>query len=688
MTFSLQPAIVYDEECLPNIWTLAAEGLHSSWSSVWEISEYRDDRAHLFKWLDWLYQTKTPMIGFNNVGYDYPLLHYLYKNPDATNWQLYLKSQEIISGDRFEHIIWDRNRLAPQVDLYRIFHFDNVAKRTSLKALQIAMRLPNVVEGKLPWNEPVSYADVDGELIPYNKHDTTATKSFALANIDALNFRVSLVEQHGIDVLNWNDTKIGENILIQKIGQEICFDFSSGRKQKRQTVRTSIALNEIIFPYIQFQHPELNRVLQYMREQVLTPDEFITDDGDVALGDKLKTKGVFKGLSAHVGGIDFDFGTGGLHASVAAQHVKATGKRRIRDIDVAALYPNIGIQNGLYPEHLGQPFVEAYATLPKERKEWQNRKGKKCPEANALKLGSNGAYGKSNDAFSCLFDPKFTMTITINGQLMLAMLAERLANVPTLQLIQINTDGITYIIDDDYEPHAAAICKDWEALTKLTLEDANYSDMWIRDVNNYIAKPVTAPGKNDVELKLKGAYWFPDPNNYLKSIASQQPPAWHKDLGNLISIKAAVAAMVDGIDPEFYIRCAFDPFDFMLRVKVNKADRLELGGSEIQRTTRYYVARNGYPMIKISPPTKGATIGEFKRAQKVSDLDYSRVMSEIGPGVWDSRIHTKNRSKHANRVTQIQAGFMTCECNDANKFDWENINYDFYIAEARKLIVS
>ena len=211
--------------------------------------------------------------------------------------------------------------------------------------------------------------------------------------------------------------------------------------------------------------------------------------------------------------------------------------------------------------------------------------------------------------------------------------------------------------------------------------------MWIRDVNNYVAKPVTEPGANSVEMKLKGAYWFPDPENYLKSVASQQPPAWHKDLGNLISIKAAVAAMVDGIDPDFYIRTATDPFDFMLRVKVNRADRLELGGQEIQRTTRYYVARNGHPMIKISPPPKGAEIGQFKRASKISDMEFARVTAEVGPGVWDARIHTKNRSVYADRITNIQAGFMICECNAASRFDFSNVNYDFYLAEAKKLII-
>ncbi|MDZ7906352.1 MAG: hypothetical protein U5N55_11680 [Cypionkella sp.] len=72
----------------------------------------------------------------------------------------------------------------------------------------------------------------------------------------------------------------------------------------------------------------------------------------------------------------------------------------------------------------------------------------KCQEANSLKLAANGTYGKTNDKFSALFDPKHTMAVTINGQLLLSMLAERLMGVPSLRIIQVNTDGITYYIHE------------------------------------------------------------------------------------------------------------------------------------------------------------------------------------------------------------------------------------------------
>lgn len=687
----LTNAQVYDIETFPNVFTLSSEALNSDVESTWEISHYRDDRRALIEWFDWLHHNQIPMIGFNNVHFDYAVCHFLYTNPQATVEQLYAKAMEIIqSNNRFAHTIWDRDRFAPQIDLFKIHHFDNKAKTTSLKALQINMRSPTVVDMPVVVNTNLSPEQIDRLLIPYNKHDVKETKQFAKYSKQAIDFRLGLIDQLGIDVLNYNDTKIGAKILEQRIGEDICYEQytphwldGSGktRKRPRQTIRNRIALSDIIFPYVSFRNPEFCRVLDYMKAQVLTPDDLVADaeiNGERSTFNAIKTKGVFTGLKAHVGGIDFHFGTGGIHGSVPAQRVIASDEWLIRDIDVEGLYPNIGIVNHLAPAHLGEAFTTEYAKLPAERKEWQKRKGKKCVEANSLKLAANGTYGKTNDKFSVFFDPQYTMTITINGQLLLCMLAEWLLDVPTFQIIQINTDGITYRIHSSMEPHAAEVCKRWEAFTLLKLESANYKRMFIRDVNNYIAE------SPDGKLKQKGAYWHPEPLNYADSISEQQPPAWHKDLGNCISIRAAVAAMVHGIDPETYIRAHTDAFDFMCRVKADRSSQLLLGGVRVQNTTRYYVAKDGAPLVKISPPN--GPLGAYKRSNGVHPSVYEKRMIETN-GEWCETVCTKNKSKYEQRETAIEAGWKIAECNDARNFRFDNVNYDWYVAQARKLII-
>lgn len=668
---SLEHAVVYDIETVPNCFSLNVVGLHSELDMTFEISHYRDDRHALFQWFAYWQMTQTPMIGYNNLGFDYPVIHELYNNQHMAVEDIYDHAMSIINSfSKFGHQIWESDRFAPQVDVYKIHHFDNPAKRTSLKALEINMRSETVMEMPIPFGVPLSEQQVREVLIPYNKHDVKETRKFAHISLDAINFRLHLSETLKGDVLNFNDTKIGAKLLEQRLGDDLCYSRDTGIRQPRQTFRDSIRLDEIIFPYVQFKSPEFNRILAWMRTQTLSADE-VTEN--------IKTKGVFTGVHAHVGGIDFHFGTGGIHGSVSAQRFETTAESAIVDIDVASLYPNIAIVNNLAPAHLGRRFVEEYARLPQERKEWQAKKGKKCPEANSMKLASNGTYGNSNNKFSVFYDPKFTMAITINGQLMLCMLAEMLLDVPTLRIIQINTDGITFCVHPSLIAYTQRVYMSWEALTRLTLEEARYSRMWIRDVNNYIAQ------STDGAVKLKGAYWYPAV--FPDDISNAQPPAWHKDFSAVVTIKAAVAHMVEGADIERFIYGHSDPFDFMCRAKVDRSSKLMIGDQEVQRITRYYVATSGGAMRKISPPVKGAKVGDFKRKNGVSEFEYDTIMGQIAPGTWDERIHTKNRSRYETREMGIEAGYLVAECNEARKFDFRNVNYEWYVEAAKKLVI-
>lgn len=672
----LSAAIVYDLECLPNVWLCCMSPLYGEGYDIYEISEFRDDRAQLMRRLNYLHQHQIAMIGFNSEAYDYSLLHLLFNDPNATYQQLHAKSQAIINsgyGDnRWAHTIWPRDRFAPQIDLLKLHHFDNRAKTTSLKALQFAMRSMSIVESALPFDRAVTQQEIEQDLIPYNKHDVQETKQFAHYSLDAIQFRIGLIEQFGIECLSWNDTKIGEKMLEQRLGQDACYEWRDGRKHRKQTVRSSVALKDIIFPYVRFEHPEFQRVHRFMLDQVLRPDEMDGEDGTA-----IRTKGVFTDLTADVGGLTFHFGTGGVHASVEAQRFHATDEWLIRDIDVASLYPSLAIVNRLAPAHLGEAFVAEYAKIPAERKE--HAKGTYMNAA--LKLAANGAWGKSNSAYSVFYDPQYAMQIPINGQLLICMLVEWLLSVPTISLVQANTDGVTYRIHRDHLEQAKQIEQAWQDYTCLVLEDASYSDMWIRDVNSYCARETSG------KLKLKGAYYFPDPEDYAGSISNSSPPGWHRDWSAVIIPRAAVLAMVHGVDPAHVIRAHTDAFDFMLRCKVGRSDRLLHGEQQVQRVFRYCVAREGATLVKIAPPVAGGEVGQWKRANGVTKAQYDAVMAETG-GAWDERVCTKNRSTYTERRTSIEQGWLVADCCDADRFDWSNVNYDYYIAEARKLIIA
>jgi len=675
---SLDHAIVYDIETTLQCFSFAFEYLNRDEGGVFEISPYRDDRTYLLAWFEYWRANSVPMIGFNSLAFDYQVIHQIWSYPYIAIEEIYSIAQQIIhSQNRFGGNVWESDRFAPQIDLLKLHHMDNPAKMTSLKALQVAMRSETVLEMPLPFDQALTADQIRDVLIPYNKHDVSETKKFARISMDAINFRLSLAATLRGDVLNMNDTKIGAKILEQRLGDDLCYSWESGRKAPRQTIRHAIPLADIIFPYVRFDHPEFARVLEWMRTQTLTADELSTngDGGQQTHYGSIKTKGVFTGVHATVGGLDFHFGTGGIHGSVTSQRFVATEDRAIVDVDVTGLYPSIAIVNRLYPEHLGEAFVREYAQLPIER-----AKHKKGTVQNALfKLAANGTYGNSNNRFSVFYDPKFTMAITINGQLMLCMLAEALLAVPTLSIVAINTDGITYTIHPSLIPYTRRVRSNWEALTRLTLEEVQYSRMWIRDVNNYVAE--TTDGK----LKQKGAYWFP--RKFPEDITNAAPPAWHKDFSASVAVKAAVEHMVTGVDIERVVYGHADKFDFMCRAKCDRSSELWIGDRQVQRITRYYVAHSGGQMRKVSPPVKGAKVGDWKRRNGVGDFEFARVIAEIGPGQWDERIHTKNRSKYIVREIGIETGYNVADCNNAADFDFENVNYQYYIDQAKRLVI-
>lgn len=664
MTIDLQNAVVFDIETICNAFTMNVQGLFSDFEATFEVSEYRDDRQFLFAWFEHWRVNRTPMISFNGLNFDYVVLHFIWQNPECTYYDIYDKAQEVIHDHTMFKSVRPSECFAPQIDLFKLWHFDNRAKMTSLKALQFAMRSESVMEMPIPWDQPISAQDTDRILIPYNSHDVKETKRFALFSIDAIKFRIELSEMLTGDVLNWSDTKIGSKILEQRLGDDLCYTWENGYRETRKTRRDQIRLADIIFPYVRFEHPEFNRILTWMRGQVISEDE---------VTGKLKTKGVFTGVHATVGGLDFHFGTGGIHGCVPSQVVRSNAETMIRDIDVAGLYPAIAIVNRLYPEHLGERFIFEYAQLPIERAKYK----KGTPRSNAFKLASNGSYGNSANEHSFLYDPRFTMAITVNGQLMLAMLCEFLLSVPSVRLLQTNTDGVTYTIRRDMLSHAKEVEAAWQAYTRLVLEEVEYSTVWLGDVNNYIGQSV------DGKLKMKGRFWYPV--KYPEDIGNASPPAWHKDLSALVVIKAAVEHMTKGVDIERFVFEHDDPFDFMCRAKCDRASKLMIGDQETQRITRYYIALTGGALRKISPPT--GPEGTFKRKSGISDMEYYSISQTLAPGVHDERVHTKNKSKHVTREIGIESGFLVASCNRASDFRWENLNHSWYIDAAKKLVI-
>lgn len=572
---------------------------------IFEISTRYDHRAELYSFLKWLELNNARMVGYNNLHFDYPIIHFFINSGGAAGYvDMYNKAQQIIgSQNKFEHTLWENQHFIKQIDLFKIHHFDNMARSTSLKMLQYNMRSNSIIELPYRFDTELSFEQM-ANIIKYNVHDVDETVKFYHLSKDMIDFRMQLGEEQ----INYNDTKIGKEYFIKQLETNMpgsCYDRSSGRRELRQTIRENIVIGELLLPYIKFTDPEFNRIHNYFKSQVIT-----------------ETKNVFNDLSCFVNGFEFVFGAGGIHGSVDNEIIVDN----IIDVDVVSYYPSLAIVNRLYPSHLSEKFCDIYADVMAQRKQYK----KGTPQNAMLKLALNGVYGDSNNKYSPFFDPAYTMSITINGQLLIAMLAERVMWLDGVRLIQINTDGLTAVVPPNKRDEFEAICKEWEALTKLELEYTDYARMMIRDVNNYIA--VGTNGK----IKRNGAYDY--------------NLGWHQDHSALVIPKAAEAYLVRGEDYTDFIYNHLDHHDFTLRTKVPRSSKLVTDdGRTLQNITRYYISTDGYGLIKLMPPLE------------------------------------KNGSTEMRKI-RINVGWTVTECNNIMDFKWDNLNYDYYIQECAKLV--
>ena len=470
-----QVAITLDTETYPNCFLLVALLCDTDITLEFEISNYRDDSQTLFSFLCWMRDNYGRAYGFNLLGFDGPLIQlFMRMHGKCSAETLYQKAQSIINAqdeDRFQHLVYPSDRPFDWVCLYRLHHFDNKARSTSLKLLEVNMLMESVKD--LPFKVGlVLNRDQIATLRMYCRHDVKATELFRLKSMEMVTFREELAQKYpGKDWLNLNDTAVGKSYFIMQLenaGVE-CYTFGPDGRTPKQTPRPTIALKDAIPPWITFQQPEFNRVLTWLKEQVIT-----------------ETRGVFTNLTAEINGFTFVFGLGGIHGSVEREKVVSDDEWVIVDIDIVSMYPSIAIAQRFYPEHMGEKFCDVYADLKRQRV--SHKKG--TSENATLKLALNGVYGDSNNKFSVFYDPLFTMKITLNGQLFLCMLAEKLMTVPTLRLIQCNTDGITMFIKRDNLGAMRVVCDEWMQMTGLQVEEVFYSRMWITNVNNYLAEYV------------------------------------------------------------------------------------------------------------------------------------------------------------------------------------------------------
>jgi hypothetical protein len=602
--------VVYDVEIFPNFFSYTDIDVQTLETNVFVLHESRNELDKLYEYL----MVRRYRIGYNNVHFDRVVCDLITDNyrkmktfPINTSLiHLYNKVQNMMREEQREYY-----RGETEIDLFLMNHFNNKSKLTSLKALQCSIFWPVVQD--MPYHHKTTVTkEMIPEILEYNMNDVLSTKAFFELCKEQLTFRKELGKLNKKFMLNMPDISIGEEIFLKAIRKE----FGLSKKELRDAVQfdKTIDLNKCILPYVKFQSEAFQELLKKVKWTVISDKQ------------KLSYTVKYKGFQ-------YDYGVGGIHGCIESGIYTSDEKSVIVDFDVKSYYPNLAIQNELHPKHIPQKaFVETYKSLFDKRVEAQKAKNK--TEDAGLKLALNGVFGKTGEVTSAFYDRYYFYSITLNGQLLLSMLAEQYVdNVPGLEMLQINTDGVTVRIPRDKIEIVNRINEKWSEETKLILESVEYSKMVIRDVNNYLA--VSMDGK----VKKKGIF--------------ETEKQLHKDNSFLIIPKALEAYYVNDIPIEQTVKSNKHIYDFCGRYKAYKGWSAVFNYSEKGKV----IQENHGKMLRYFPVSKGGGT-----SLKVNV---------------DGRIH----NLLANQKTMKFNRFYELE-----NFEDYNINYEFFVTECQKII--
>ena len=691
---------VYDIEVFQNIFHCSAINTETKEIHKFEISPRKNQLSELISFfkqvnlpVSWNdnYTTNCSIdsdkifCGYNNLHYDNPVINYIieYEHVLAekpvlviTNSIFNLSREITNSGENIEK--WKRWKYQVWFDSFDILTMLYSNKlRVGLKEIQVTMQYKNVQEFVCDWSKPLPIEDFDS-MIDYNINDIESTSALLDRCKKDIDLRLAIEDEYGVKVLSKDGVNIGMKILTHKYLEKTGLTWWDIKDLR--SPQAYIPLKDVILPFIKYDSPILKSVLDEMKTQVVSPGR----------------KGYEKNFV--FGGLRYTVGVGGIHSKNDPEIIIPAEDEMLIDIDVASLYPSMLIEYGFYPKHLGPEFLEVYSQIRSERIEAKHN-GDKIKDST-LKLALNGLSGNLQNEHNFCYSPFAVMQIRINGQLLLLMLAEKLVELGC-RIVQANTDGLFVLLKKSVYDKVNIVCREWEQLTKLTLEEDRFEAMYQYAINDYIAVK-EGYAKKKHEFRDFTAVMDPKTGDHIKYGATNAKGETYRNmdeirkdyiktkgmfitevlLGKGLSPKiipeAIIKYFVDGIPVEDTVKGCTDIKKFLMSEKTGKQWHVEYMNQEIQRTNRFYASTDGAYLWK----WKG--IGEHYawNPSELSDMAYWNLIQE-GKDPYNPPL-IPDTKQYQNMLTA--SGVTLLNMFDEKPIEDRKINYRYYLRECYKII--
>lgn len=582
------------------------------------------DRSKLIKIL-----SRFTIITFNGNTYDVPMIRLALK-PGVTNLMLKRMSDEIVVRQKR---IWE---LEDKYNLPKLGMLDHIDIIEPMPSVQVGLklygaRLHSRFLQDLPLEPSARIFDfeptVRRTMVSYCFNDNEVTEDCYRHIEKQIELRTEMSCRYGIDLRSKSDAQIAEAVLRHELER------IKGEKLYRPEFPIGYTFKYEVPDFIEFKTQQMRDVLNTVQSAVfsLKKKEVRDDDDDsdgLEGGIKIKISGIempkeIKSLRIKIGSSTYKMGIGGLHSTEKKVTHESDSEYVLIDNDVASYYPAIMLICGLYPEHLGDDFLNIYRDIRNERVRAKRIKDKVTDMT--LKIVLNGTFGKLGSKWSILYAPNLMIQVTITGQLALLMLIESL-ELAGISVISANTDGIVSKCPRNKVDLMYSIIAAWEKKTGFDMEQAIYESLHSASVNSYIAVKASYQAekkvfdsfpflRNEVRsgavfkrgVKQKGLFAF---------VGSKGSPA-EKNPATYICIDAVVNYIVDGTPLEDTIEWCTDIRRF-ITVRRVKGGAL-YGGEYLGKVVRWYYSRNGHEPIRYA-----------ENGNKVAKSDGAMPIMELG----------------------------------------------------------
>ena len=214
----------------------------------------------------------------------------------VADW-LYKYAQEVISRkdmNMFAEFSPKKLKIK-QIDLFKLNHWDNKAKMSSLKWIQYSMDWFNVEEMPHHHTTPVTSSQQLQEIVQYCINDVRSTKQILNLSKEQISLRKLLTTEYGIDLFSASEPRISKELFLHFLSQKLGIEKNIIREMR--TPRTHIVLADCILPYVKFTTPNFQKLHDFFKKTVIT-----------------STKDGFK-YSVINRGVKTDYGLGGIHGA-------------------------------------------------------------------------------------------------------------------------------------------------------------------------------------------------------------------------------------------------------------------------------------------------------------------------------------------------------------------------------------